>query len=88
MDENNEKNRITCSCSIGSYLPGISAILCAGSKPGWGRAACAASRVVNLSFDADLEKADAQYKDGILTVSVPKKEGAQAQSKKLTIQRK
>lgn len=46
------------------------------------------SRVVNLPFDADLEKADAQYKDGILTVSVPKKEGAQAQSKKLTIQRK
>lgn len=45
------------------------------------------SRVISLPLDADTDKADAAYENGILTVTVPKKADADVISKKLTIRK-
>lgn len=45
------------------------------------------SRAVSLPPNADMDKADAQYDNGVLTVTVPKKADADVVSKKLTIRK-
>lgn len=43
------------------------------------------SRSVTLPETADIDKADAAYKDGVLTITVPKNPAAAPKSRKLTI---
>jgi HSP20 family protein len=43
------------------------------------------SRTISLPETADLDKADALYKDGVLTITVPKNPAVASKSRKLTI---